>query len=186
MSIRYEYDQYDIVVKYVDNVPVVTFGMNENDPNYVEWLANRDTVKTVFVEKVQQLPTLDQIKDRATETLKDILNDFMGQFTKRFSDAEIANFGEQVLQARDYLANGPNAYNSPITIEASITGQSAEQTVQLILGHHAFQTRLMPWVRSFRQNTTKLIYAAQTFTELESIVLNIKPALYGALERNEI
>lgn len=186
MSIRYEIDQYDIIAKYVDDVLVATFKIDAENPLYVEWESLRDSVPVEFVRKVEEIPSLDDKKSEAILTLRDLINDFMKQFTERFSDAELTNFSEQVLQAQDFLANGPNDYNAPITIEANITGYTPVRVCQLILGHHAFQKRLMPWVRSFRQNITKLIYAAQTFTELENVVLNIKPALYGALERNEI
>jgi hypothetical protein len=186
MNIRYEYDQYDLFCKYVDDVPVGTFKIQANDPLYIEWSGIRDTVETLFVPKIQEMPTLQQVKDKSLEDLKDIINDFMSQFTKRFSDAEVTNFGEQVLQAQDYLAHGPNDYNSPITIEANITGYPPEQIVQLILGHHAFQKRLMPWVRGFRQNTSRMILESTTTDAVYLVMEHVKPALYGALQRNEI
>ena len=186
MNIRYEYDQYDLFCKYVDDVVAGTFKIQENDPLYIEWSTLRDTVETLFVPKIQEMPTLQQIKDKALDDLKDIINDFMSQFTKRFSDAEISNFGEQVSQARDYIQNGPNEYNAPITIEATITGYTPERLVQLILGHHSFQSRLMPWVRGFRQNTSRLILDCTTPEEVYQVMANVKPALYGALQRNEI
>lgn len=186
MNIRYEYDQYDLFCKYVDNVVAGIFKIQENDPLYIEWSTLRDTVETLFVPKIQEMPTLQQIKDKALGDLKDIINDFMSQFTKRFSDAEVTNFGEQVLQAQDYLAHGPNDYNSPITIEANITGHSPIQIVHLILGHHAFQKRLMPWVRGFRQNTSRLILDCTSPEEVYQVMTNVKPALFSALQRNEI
>lgn len=186
MSIRYEIDQYDVIAKYIDEVLTDTFKIDPENPLYIEWESLRDSVPVEFVRKVEEIPSLDDKKSEVVIKLRDQINDFMKQFTERFSDAEVTNFSEQVLQAQDFLANGPNDYNSPISIEADLTGYTPVRVCQLILGHQAFQKRLMPWVRSFRQNTTKLIYSAQTFTELENVVLNIKPALYGALERNEI
>ena len=186
MSIRYEIDQYDIIAKYVDDVLTDTFKIDPENPLYIEWESLRDSVPVEFVRKVEEIPSLDDKKSEAVIKLRDQINDFMKQFTERFSDAEVTDFSEQVLQAQDFLANGPNEYNAPITIEATITGYTPERIVQLILGHHSFQSRLMPWVRGFRQNTTKLIHQCETIDEVNVVVANVKPALYGALQRNEI
>lgn len=184
--IRYEYDQFDQYTKFVDGIAVGTFTINESDPLYLEWANREDDVETVFIQRDIQSPTIPELKQQAVLYLRDQINLFMKQFTERFSDAEVTNFGEQVLQAQDYLKNGPNSYNEPISIEAELTGYTPTRVCQLILGHHELQKRLMPWIRSFRQNSTKLINACTDKTELENVLLNIVPALHGALERNEI
>jgi len=182
--VAYTVDQYSVyTVKYTDNTEE-HFPLDPANSLYQEMLinANENGFVVEFVERALSLRTLDEVKSEAILRLRDLVQEFLDCYTTKYTREEIAYFATKAELAKDYLANGPSAYNEDIVIEAEVIRRiepefTNEQLCQLIVMLSERKKRVLPWSSGIRQVYQTMINYAPTAEQVELILLQAKQEL---------
>lgn len=183
VATRYTVDQFDQYTVFYNDGTTETFPIDPQHWLYQQMITDADQgIEVLFETTPMASPTLDEIKQTAVVRLRDMIQTFLDQFTTKYTREEIAYFSTKKELAIDYLANGPSAKNSEITLEANVLRRLTPELTdamlcQLIISLATRKKDLLPWSSGIRQIYQSLILQAATAEQIEMIMILAKNEL---------